>query len=64
MSFWQQSSGVLQVDQLDGYASDYASVCSIIHPVPSLLHVVLINSLGAEALMACAVLVSRLLEVH
>lgn len=39
-------------------------VCSIIHRVPSLLHVVLINSPGAGALMACAVVVSRELECN
>lgn len=32
---------------------------SIIHPVPSLLHVVLISSLGAWALMACATVVNK-----
>lgn len=40
------------------------SVCSIIHPGPSPLHVVLINSLGAGALMACAVVVHRELEYN
>lgn len=50
------------MDQVDRYVSDYARMCSIIQPVPSLLHVVLINSLGAETLMACPVLVSRVLE--
>lgn len=40
------------------------SVCSIIHSVPSLLHVVLINSLGAGALMVSAVVVSRELECN
>lgn len=39
-------------------------MCSIIHPVPSLLHVVLINSLGARVLMACAIGVTRELECN
>lgn len=39
-------------------------MCSIIHLAPSLLHVVLINSLGVGALMACAVVVSKELECN
>lgn len=55
-------AAVVQVDQVDRYVWDYASMSSIIHPVPCLLHVVLINSLGAETVMACALLVSRVLQ--
>lgn len=40
------------------------SLCSIIHPVPSLLHVVLISSLRALVLMACATVVSKELECN
>lgn len=40
------------------------SLCSIIQPVPSLLHVVLISSLGARALMACATVVNKKLECN
>lgn len=40
------------------------SLCSIIHPLPSLLHVLLINSLGAGALMACTGVVISELECN
>lgn len=39
-------------------------MCSIIHLAPSLLHVVLINSLGVGGMMACAVVVSKELECN
>jgi len=54
------SSEVVLQDQVDSYVS--GQVCSIIHSVPCLLHVVLINSLGAGALMACAEVVGREFE--
>lgn len=47
-------------DQAD--RSDSGQVYSIIHSVPCPLHVVLISSLGAGALMTCAEVVSRELE--
>lgn len=55
-------SEVVTEDQVDSCVS--GQVCSIIYSVLCRLHVVLINSLGAEALMDSAVAVEQNTELE